>query len=171
MRLRVAPNGDPFMPFAQGEFGTTSGKCEFHAETLDYTPPVESRHGEAALRSRFPLELISPKNDNSMNSTLGYREDVDRETSQLKMNAHDALSRGIVTGDQVRIFNSRGSCLLVAKVDASVAPGVVCAPSTRWPKQSPMFRNVNALTSERLTDKGAGPTFYSCLVQVEKSGD
>ncbi len=171
MRLRVARNGDPFMPFAQGEFGTTSGKCEFHAETLDYTPPVESRHGEAALRSRFPLELISPKNDNSMNSTLGYREDVDRETSQLKMNAHDALSRGIVTGDQVRIFNSRGSCLLVAKVDASVAPGVVCAPSTRWPKQSPMFRNVNALTSERLTDKGAGPTFYSCLVQVEKSGD
>jgi anaerobic selenocysteine-containing dehydrogenase len=171
MRLRVAPNGDPFMPFAQGEFGTPSGKCEFHAETLEYTPPVESRYGEAALPGRYPLELISPKNDDSMNSTLGNREDVDHQTSQLKMDAHDALARGIVTGDQVRVFNSRGSCLLVAKVDASVAPGVVCAPSTRWPKQSPMFRNVNALTSERLTDKGGGPTFYSCLVQVEKSGD
>jgi anaerobic selenocysteine-containing dehydrogenase len=31
--------------------------------------------------------------------------------------------------------------------------------------------SVNALTSERLTDKGGGPTFFSCLVQVEKSGD
>ena len=171
VRLRIASNGDPFLPFAKGGFGTPSGKCEFHAETLEYTPPIESRHGDGGLRTRYPLELISPKNDDSMNSTFGYREDVDRQTSQLKINARDATSRGIVTGDQVRIFNGRGSCLLVAKVDESVAPGVVCSPSTRWPKQSAAARNINAVTSERLTDKGGGPTFYSCLVQVEKSGD
>jgi len=171
VRLRIAPNGDPFQPFAKGAFGTPSGKCEFHAETLEYTPPVESRHGDVALRDRYPLELISPKNDDSMNSTLGYREEVNRQTTQLKINAQDAAPRGIVTGDQVRVFNARGSCLLVAKVDTAVASGVVCAPSTRWPKLSPAARNVNALTSERLTDKGGGPTFYSCLVQVEKSGD
>ena len=52
MRLRVASNGDPFLPFAEGGFGTPSGKCEFHAETLDYTPPVESRLGEPALRAK-----------------------------------------------------------------------------------------------------------------------
>ncbi len=171
VRLRVAHNGDPFLPFANGGFGTSSGKCEFHAETLTYSPPVESRHGDAVLRAQFPLELISPKNDDSMNSTFGYREEIDRQTSQLKISARDAASREITTGDQVRVFNARGSCLLVAKVDGAVAPGVVCAPSTRWPKQSPAFRNINALTSERLTDKGGGPTFYSCLVQVEKSGD
>jgi len=171
VRLRVAHNGDPFLPFANGGFGTPSGKCEFHAETLTYSPPIESRHGDAVLRAQFPLELISPKNDDSMNSTFGYREEIDRQTSQLKISARDAASRQITTGDQVRVFNARGSCLLVAKVDGAVAPGVVCAPSTRWPKQSPAFRNVNALTSERLTDKGGGPTFYSCLVQVEKSGD
>ena len=171
VRLRVASNGDPFLPFAQGGFGTPSGKCEFRAETLEYVPPVESRHGDGSLRVRYPLELISPKNDDSMNSTFGYREEVDRQTSQLKINALDAAARAIVTGDQVRVFNGRGSCLLVAKVDASVAPGVVCSPSSRWPKQSLTSRNINAVTSERLTDKGGGPTFYSCLVQVEKSGD
>ena len=171
VRLRVAPNGDPFLPFASGGFGTSSGKCEFNAETLDYTPPVESRHGDAALQAQYPLELISPKNDDSMNSTFGYREDTDRQTSVVNINAGDASPRGISAGDQVRIFNGRGSCLLVAKIDASVPPGVVCAPSTRWAKLSPAFRNVNALTSERLTDKGGGATFYSCLVQVEKSGD
>ena len=171
IRLRVASNGDPFLPFANGGFGTPSGKCEFNAETLEYTPPIESRHGDNELRARYPLELISPKNDDSMNSTFGYRDDIDRQTAQLKINAQDAAARAIATGDQVRIFNGRGSCLLVAQVDEAVAPGVVCAPSTRWPKQSPAFRNVNALVSERLTDKGGGPTFYSCLVQVEKSGD
>jgi len=170
-RLRIAPGGDPFKPFAAGGFGTPSGKCEFHAETLEYVPPIESRHGDGALRACYPLELISPKNDDSMNSTLGNRPDVDRQTSRLEMNSQDAAARNIVNGDQVRIFNSRGSCFLIAKVDGSVAPGVVSAPSTRWPKQSPAYRNINALTSERLTDKGGGPTFYSCLVQVEKSGD
>jgi anaerobic selenocysteine-containing dehydrogenase len=171
VRLRVAHNGDPFLPFANGGFGSPSGKCEFHAETLAYSPPIESRHGDRALRAQFPLELISPKNDDGMNSTFGYREELHRQTSQLKISSQDAASRGITAGDQVRVFNQRGSCLLVATIDGTVAPGVVCAPSTRWAKLSPAFRNVNALVSERLTDKGGGPTFYSCLVQVEKSGD
>jgi len=171
VRLRIAPNGDAFLPFANGGFGTPSGKCEFNAETLEYTPPVESRLGEPALRNTFPLELISPKNDDSMNSTFGNEPDTDRQTAIVKMHAADAGPRGIATGDQVRLFNDRGACLLRAEVDGDVSPGVVCAPSTRWAKKSPDSRNVNALTSERLTDKGGGPTFYSCLVQVEKSGD
>jgi hypothetical protein len=28
-----------------------------------------------------------------------------------------------------------------------------------------------SLVAERLTDIGGGPTFYSCLVEIEKSGD
>jgi len=171
VRLHIAPNGDAFLPFASGGFGTPSGKCEFHAETLEYTPPIESRHGELALLNKYPLELISPKNDDSMNSSFGNRPDTDHQTAIVKMHTSDAGPRGIQTGDQVRLFNDRGACLLRAEIDGDVAPGVVCAPSTRWAKKSPDSRNVNALTSERLTDKGGGPTFYSCLVQVEKSGD
>jgi anaerobic selenocysteine-containing dehydrogenase len=52
-----------------------------------------------------------------------------------------------------------------------VRQGVVLAPSARWNKLAPDHRNVNALTSDRLTDLGGGPTFYSCLVDVEKRGD
>jgi hypothetical protein len=40
---------------------TPDGKCHFNADTLDYQPPVESRHGDAALNHQYPLELISPK--------------------------------------------------------------------------------------------------------------
>src|SRR5438552_19014584 len=90
VRLRVASNGDAFLPFAQGGFGTASGKCEFNAHTLEYTPPAESRHGDAALRSKYPLEMISPKNDDSMNSTFGYRSDRDRETSVVRLHVSDA---------------------------------------------------------------------------------
>jgi len=168
VRLRLP---EPFQPFAEGGFGTPDGKCHFRAESLDYTPPEESRHGEPELRSQFPFELISPKNDNSMNSTFGHRDAVDLETATVHMNAADAAKLQIRSSDQVRLHNHRGSSILIARVDDSVRPGVVCAPSVRWSRRAPGKRNVNALTSERLTDAGGGPTFYSCLVQVERIGD
>ncbi|MGD0301441.1 MAG: molybdopterin-dependent oxidoreductase [Bryobacteraceae bacterium] len=171
VRLNIAPEGQPYLPFAQGGFGTPSGKCEFHAEKLDYQPPTESRLGAAELRSKFPLEMISAKNDDSMNSTFGNQSRTDRQTSVLFLSRADAEPRGIASGDRVRMFNGRGSCTLVAEVDGKVRSGVVCAPSVRWNKLSPDGRNVNALTSDRLTDLGGGPTFYSCLVEVEKCGD
>ena len=132
---------------------------------------MESRFGDAALRARYPLELISPKNDDSMNSTFGNRPGVDYATSLLHLGADDAAPRGIATGDAVRVYNDRGSCVLRAEVDATVPAGVACAPSVRWGSKSPDGRSINALTSERLTDGGGGPTFYNCLVEVEKIGD
>ncbi len=168
VRLRI---GDPFLPFANGGFGTPSGKCEFHAETLGYEPPVESRAGDRGLAARFPLEMISPKNGNSMNSTFGNRSEVDAQTAVVTLHPADAAPRGIGTGDAVRIFNDRGQCVLRASVSDTIAEGVVCAPSVRWPKLAPDGNTVNMLTSQRLTDKGGGPAFYSCLVQVEKIGD
>jgi anaerobic selenocysteine-containing dehydrogenase len=162
---------EPFQPFAEGNFGTPDGKCHFRAEALDYQPPTESRFGDADLRRAFPFELISPKNDDSMNSTFGNRPAVDLQTAALHMHARDAARLGIHSADAVRIYNRRGSCILPAKVDSSVAPGVVSAPSVRWGKRAPDKSSVNALTSERLTDAGGGPTFYSCLVQVERIGD
>ena len=169
--LNIAPGTEPFLPFATGGFGTPSGKCELGAESLAYEPPIESRLGNADLRRDFPLELISSKNDDSMNSTFGNRPAVDEQTSRLYLNSVDAAARGVQDGDRVRVYNGRGSVLLRASVDGVVSPGVVRAPSTRWAKLSESARSINALTSDRLTDIGAGATFYSCLVQVEKCGD
>lgn len=171
VRLKVAPNGDAYQPYREGGYGTPDGKCDFRAESLDYQPPVESRHGSDELRREYPLELISPKNDDSMNSTFGHRDAVDLQTATAHISPADAAARGIRTSDQVRIFNGRGSVILIATVDDSVPPGVVCAPAVRWGKRASDKRNVNAVTSDRLTDMGGGPTFYSCLVELERIGD
>ena len=168
--VRLSLGDGPFRPFANG-FPTASGKCEFHAETLDYQPPVESRLGDKNLLASFPLEMITPKNDDSMNSTFGVRPTVDAQTAILTIHPLDAAFRGIETGDAVRVFNGRGQVLLKSDVAPTVARGVVSSPSVRWPKLARDGNNVNMLTSQRLTDKGGGPAFYSCLVQVEKAGD
>ena len=168
LRLRIAAEGEPFLPFAKGGFGTASGRLRLFPDGLNYVPPTESRLGDPGLRARFPLELVTPKSDSGLNSTFGYRDEVDEETSVLLMHQADASRRGIRTGDRVRVFNARGEITLVAVVGAAVREGAVAARSVRWNKRSPDGRNANALTSDRLTDIGRGATFYSCLVEVEK---
>jgi anaerobic selenocysteine-containing dehydrogenase len=171
VRLRVAPEGEAFLPFTAGGFGTPSGKIDLAGLSLDYAPPVESRLGAEELHARYPLELISPKSDQGMNSSFGYRPEVDLRMSALHLNPQDALPRGIHPGDPVRVFNDRGACRLVAQVDPGLRQGVVCADAVRWNKKAPDRRNINVLTSDRLTDIGGGATFYSCLVEVEKCAD
>ena len=171
VRLNVSPAGKPFQPHAQGGFLTPSGKCEFKAETLAYVPPIESRQGDKALLKKFPLELISSKNSDSMNSTFGYRDKVDEQTARAILHPDDAAARGIGRGDTVRVFNDRGSLQLHVEIAPNVHRGVVRVPSVRWAKKAGDRQSVNVLTPERLTDIGAGAVFYSCLVEVEKCGD
>jgi anaerobic selenocysteine-containing dehydrogenase len=168
IRLNIAAEGEPFLPFARGGFGTASGKLRFAAEDFAYTPPAESRHGS---NRAYPLEMVSSKNDNSMNSTFGNRPDTDAETALAHLHPGDAAPRGIASGDRVRVFNDRGSLLLRARLNEGLRPGVVRIPSTRWPKRAEDGQGVNVLTSDRLTDIGGGATFYNCLVEVERCGD
>jgi molybdopterin guanine dinucleotide-containing S/N-oxide reductase-like protein len=172
------PENQPFMPFTEGSLPTPSGKVEFYSETLrtmgldplpGFVPPTESRWGEAA--KQYPLELLARKNDNYMNSTFanlpGHRK-MERRTSQkVEMHPVDAQSRGIAEGDRVRIFNDRGTLQLTAILNDKLPAGVVAA-RLDWAKFHGEAVNVNALTSERLTDIGAAPTFYSTLVEVAR---
>lgn len=168
-----------FLPNAFGPLPTPSGKVEFYSESLAaagldplpaFIPAAESRWSEEA--GRYPLEFLGRKADNYMNSTFanleGHRKFEAGARGLLEMHAADANSRGIADGDAVRVFNRRGAIHLTAHVNGSVPPGVVAA-RLDWAKLTPEGINVNTLTSERLTDLGAGATFYSTLVEVAKA--
>ena len=164
-----------FLPFAQGNFATPSGKAELYSESVKaqgldpvvhFKPPTESRHAEHART--FPLELLARKADNFLNSSFSNLPVIQEmeEPGLLEMSAADASSRGISDGDPVRVYNRRGDILLRARVNGAVQPGVVCA-QLAWAKHAPGGRNINVLTSEKLTDLGNSATFYSVLVEVE----
>jgi anaerobic selenocysteine-containing dehydrogenase len=84
------------------------------------------------------------------------------------MHPADAGSRGVADGERVRVFNGRGAIELTAMLNPSLPAGVVAA-RLDWAKLHPDGANINALTSERLTDIGGGATFYSVLVEVAKT--
>jgi anaerobic selenocysteine-containing dehydrogenase len=169
-------SSEPFLPFANGNFRTPSGKALLYNEALkaqgldpvaSFVPPSESRHTTQA--KKFPLELLARKADNFLNTTFTNIPSVQKmeRPELLEMNSADADPRGIRDGDPVRVFNSRGEIQLQAKVNGAVAPGVVAA-RLNWAKLTPGGRNINVLTSEKLTDMGNSPTFYSVLVEVER---
>jgi molybdopterin guanine dinucleotide-containing S/N-oxide reductase-like protein len=166
-----------FLPFAHGNFQTPTGKAELFSEVLkaegldpvvEFTPPSESRH--SAQARDFPLEMLARKADNFLNSSFANLKTVQamEETGLLEINSADAGARGISDGDPVRVFNRRGDIVLTARVDSKVQPGVVSA-QLNWAKLTPGSRNINVLTSEKLTDLGNSATFYSVLVEVELS--
>jgi anaerobic selenocysteine-containing dehydrogenase len=169
-----------YAPFAEGGFATPSGKCELYSERLarqgldplpDYVPPYEGPTSNPALAARYPLAIISPPARNFLNSTfvnVKSLRDAEGEPS-LEIHPADAAARGIADGDRVRVFNDRGSFELAARVTDRARRGVVVALSIWWKKLARDRRNANEVTSQRLTDLGRAPTFYDCLVEVERA--
>ena len=164
------------LPFSTTRwFRTRSGSAELTPVPV-FVAPDESRHGSAAEAGEYPLELLPRKADNYMNSTFAnlppHQAMESRTAGVLEMHAEDAAVRGLASGDPVEVFNARGRIELRALVGDRVPAGVVAA-RLDWSKLSGLEStggsNVNALTSETLTDMGAGATFYSTLVEVRRA--
>ena len=176
--LNLPKNADgDALPFSTADwFRTSSGRGELTPVPV-FTPPAESRTGKAARTGLYPLEFLPRKADNYMNSTFAniprHQRMEARTAGTLEMHPTDAAARDLATGDVVEVFNGRGVISLRAQVGELVPAGVVAARMD-WNKLSGLNgqagSNVNALTSETLTDIGAGATFYSTLVEVRKAG-
>jgi anaerobic selenocysteine-containing dehydrogenase len=163
------------LPFSDASwFRTASGKGEL-LPVPEFMAPVESR---AAHDEAYPLEFLPRKADNYMNSTFanhaGHQRMEAATAGVLEMHEEDAAARGVAPGDEVEVFNARGRIALRVKLSGKVGKGVVAARMD-WNKLggdlSGRGANVNALTSERLTDIGGGATFYSTLVEVRKTAE
>jgi anaerobic selenocysteine-containing dehydrogenase len=165
----------PAAPFAQGNFPTSSGKCEFFSHRLaklglDGLPDHVPNHEVAHSSVTYPLAMISPPARNFLNSTfvnVKSLQDIEG-TPLLEIHPQDAAQRGIASGDRVRVFNDRGTYQCHADVCERARPGVVNGLGVWWRKLGLIGTNVNQVTSQNLTDLGRGPTFYDCLVEVTR---
>ncbi|HMB26571.1 MAG TPA: molybdopterin oxidoreductase family protein [Blastocatellia bacterium] len=177
MRLSVP---EKFAPFAEGGFPTPSGKCEFFSETLakqgldplpTYIPPRESAQTAPELAKKYPLAIISPPTHNFLNSSFANLPTFVKAEKEPHLEIHpsDAAERGIKDGDRVRVFNDRGEFNLKARVSDKARQGVVVALSVWWKKLTSDGCNANDVTSQGLTDLGAGATFYDVLVEVGRA--
>lgn len=115
-----------------------------------------------------PFRLMTAPSVYALNSSFREREDLLQKEKEmfLKMNPEDATSKGLTDGERVVAFNNLGKAPFVLQVTPKVPKGVVVAEGVWWLENCPGPRSVNSLTSQRLTDRGAGSTFYDNTVDV-----
>ena len=173
---------EDLLPYAQGGFATASGKAALINHSLPAVgmpalPTYEvgdEMQGGINSQDMYPLSLMSPKTHvrflNSSYSHLAHHCDAEGEM-YCELDLSDAASRGIQDGDQVRVFNERGSLDVVAQVKSSggrVRSGLVLVPFGWVGTRTKDMKTVNALTNDQAADFGGGVAFYDTMVQVEK---
>lgn len=153
-------------PEAKTRYRTPSGKIEIlnpnEPHPLPcYLPP----HGGSE-----PFRLMTGPSVYALNSSFRERDDLrEKERAMfLKMNPADARGKNLKEGDRVIAFNQLGEVSFLLQITPRVPSGVVVAEGVWWLEHCPGSRAVNALTSQRLTDRGAGSTLYDNTVDVRK---
>ena len=148
-------------------FKTPSGKIEiFNPREPHPLPCYLPPHG-----GNEPYRLMTAPSLLALNSSFRERDDLLRKEKAmfLKMNPGDARARNLNEGDRVVAFNTLGEVTFTLQVTPKVPSGVLVAEGVWWLSHCPGPRTVNALTSQRLTDRGKGSTLYDNTVDVRKA--
>ena len=171
--------------------GTPSGKIEIFSATIDgfryadcpghptWLEPAEWLG--ASLARRYPLHLVANNPTARLHSQLDVgafsQSTKVRGREPIRIHPADAAARGIRSGEVVRVFNDRGSCLAGAVLTDTVRPRVVQLSTGAWydpldpadPDAMCVHGNPNVLTFDRGTSKLAqGCSGQHALVEVER---
>jgi anaerobic dimethyl sulfoxide reductase subunit A len=161
-------------------FPTPSGKIEIYSQRVadiehPQCPPIpkylstpEDRNDP--LAEKYPLQLITPHPKNRVHSELylvPWLREV--EPHRVWINPVDAKPRGIKDGDEVHVFNDRGTVVITAWVTERIIPGVVCIFEGAWyqPDENGIDRGAcaNTLTKDGYSGGGAA-LMNTSLVEV-----
>jgi anaerobic selenocysteine-containing dehydrogenase len=145
---------------------TPSGRIELANAAL---PEPLPRHLPAhADAPGPPLRLVTAPAIHTLNSTFMERPELRERNGGmgLRLAPAEAAARALADGQRVVAWNDLGEVVFVLRVDPRVPPGVAVAEGVWWTAHAPGGRNVNALTSQRLTDGPGGSTFYDNRIDV-----
>ena len=179
----------PFQEFRknpeESPLQTPSGKIEIFSEKIDsfgYSEcpghPIWIEPDEwlgSNLTENFPYHLVSPQPNDKLHSQLECAiADIPNERpTPIMINQEDAKELNVKSGNIVRIYNMRGSCLARAQISDEIKKGVLSLPTGAWfdtdEEGIEQQGNPNALTFDKGTSRlGQGPSAHTTLVNIVK---
>ena len=179
----------PFQEFRKNPEGsplqTPSGKIEIFSEKIDsfgYAEcpghPIWIEPDEwlgSKLTENFPYHLVSPQPNDKLHSQLECAlADIPNERpTSIMINQEDAKKLNVKSGEVIKIYNTRGSCLARAMLSNDIAKGVLSLPTGAWFDTDShgieQQGNPNALTFDKGTSRlGQGPSAHTTLVNINK---
>ncbi|WP_413450743.1 DMSO/selenate family reductase complex A subunit [Georgenia phoenicis] len=150
---------------------------------------VDTWEGALAAResSDHPFQVIGHHYKARTHSSYGnvdWLKEAHRQ--QVWLNTLDAARKGIENGDEVFVYNDRGTVRLEAKVTERIAPGVISIPQGAWfdprpasevtppPQANPdrpvdIAGSVNSLTSLHPSPLAKGNAVHTTIANVVKA--
>jgi len=132
----------------------------------DYLPSRETAESNPALAAKYPLNILTPKSHNFLNSSYAnMTEKITNQGEQFVMiNQADADKRHVTEGAKVRVFNDRGAFEAVARISKDVNAGIVVTTLGYWRQLNK--GTVNSISSAEFGDMGNSAAVCDSLVEV-----
>ena len=171
MQKPVIPDQNEHPAYGNMKFETPSGRIELRSDwavnlwgvnPLPTYEPLKD-FGEEHL----PLRLMTPNIASRIHSQFGNLQVIRSvvEEPAWEISVADARSRGLRSGDMIRVFNSRGEVRGKISVSARVRSGSLVFPNGIWLGEG---GGVNRLIVPSETDMGHGAAFHNTRVDIEK---
>jgi anaerobic selenocysteine-containing dehydrogenase len=103
--------------------------------------------------SAYPLVLLSPHSKWRIHSTYSnnaWLEEIHGGRPKVMLHPDDARDRGVADGDEIEVFNTRGSLKAWAHVSDAAASGTATLPEGWWQRYFRDGKGVNELTSSAI---------------------
>lgn len=153
--IQFGPHGDPATTVPEG------GRARLVVgEGPDRLP--EHR----GLDSPYPLTLLTPATSRTINTMFAEH---DPPEVALSLHPDDAAARGVVDGQDVRVFNELAELVVAARLTDDVRPGVVVLPKGLWRRHVTGGLTANALVPDDVEATVGGACFNDARVEVARA--
>lgn len=151
----------------RGRWLTPSRKIEIRNDRLKEPLPRHLPTHADLEKDGLPLRLQTAPALYRLNSSFTERAELGEKLGPqtIRLSPSDAAARGLTHGQRVTAFNALGEVSFLLEVTNGIPPGVAVAEGVHS-IQAGNARNVNGLTSQRLTDCAGGSTFYDNRIDV-----
>ncbi|MBM4421049.1 MAG: molybdopterin oxidoreductase, partial [Chloroflexi bacterium] len=171
-----------FVPTRRIEFYKEEETFQRLGETV---PTYKAPHDDGVHDpAKYPLTLLTPHSKWRIHSSYAnnaWLAEIHGGRPEVFIHPKDAERRGLVTGDPIDIYNTRGSIEAWAHVAKAQRPGAVTLPEGWWPRQFRKGKGVNELTSSEVNpihevrfvgNMWAPSTAWKdCRCEVRKAGE
>jgi anaerobic selenocysteine-containing dehydrogenase len=146
-----------------------------------YRPPFDDTVHDP---KKWPLALLTPHSKWRIHSSYAnnaWLGEITGGRPEVFISAQDAFARDIRTGDEIRVFNTRGEVVAWAHVSTAEQPGSVTLHEGWWPRQFKSGKGVNELTSSAVNPIhevhfvgnmwSPSTGWKDCRCEIEKAGE
>lgn len=182
--VKLVGTEDPLGPEVGYELATPSGRQEPYYENMiewgqafpQWEEPNEI-YADNPLRDKYPLAFSQSRSRFRVHSTYSGAAWIQQlYEPHIELNPVEASSRGLADGDQVEVFNDRGSFTTKLRLNEAIQPGSAYMAESTYASQlgGTLMQSVS---NDQLNERGYalpyGPMipFNDTLIEIKKAGE